>query len=483
MQDPPEPASSKAGLRPLLLGRRIVWPRAHIAGSGLFFNNLYCTTGVFPPGCRGRRGDGPQRRQATSARAHRRQCHWWSSLVLNPKGNALAIALNGEIALDQDPAFALAIRQDKFRNQTMVCAPLPWDPNTLIPRPWTNIDDFRAMIWLQEQGIMLRTTTVGEIVEAIAARYGYHPVMDYFDNLGGLSLQSSIWDRKPRAETWLSYYLGVPDTPDVRAVGLRWLVSGIARIFEPGCKADCVLVLEGRTGIGKSTTFKILSGPFYSNDIKALSHKDAQEQIIGVWIMELDELDAVRRASDWTSVVSFVSRGTDRFRFSNGRRVLPYPRQCIFGGTTERDTWQTELVGIRRWWPVKCTKIKIKELERDRDQLWAEALIIYSSGQKWWLHEDNLIADAAVEQLARAELDPWEELLLPLIRKGNPINTLDVLKNQINMQPNRMSRADNMRIASILRKHGWERKFMRALEYPNKTEARNWHVPPGYKPP
>jgi hypothetical protein len=115
---------------------------------------------------------------------------WWSSLVLNAKGNALAIALNGEIALDQDPAFALAIRQDKFRNQTMVAAPLPWDPNTLIPRPSTNIDDFRAMIWLQ--GIMLKSMAVSEIVESIAARYAYHPVMDYFDSLGGLSRQTSI---------------------------------------------------------------------------------------------------------------------------------------------------------------------------------------------------------------------------------------------------------------------------------------------------
>jgi len=95
---------------------------------------------------------------------------WWSSLVLNSKGNAQAIALNGTIALDQDPAFAMAIRLDKFRNQTMVCAPLPWDPNMLIPRPWTNTDDFRAMIWLQEQGIMLKTMAVHEIVEAIAAR-------------------------------------------------------------------------------------------------------------------------------------------------------------------------------------------------------------------------------------------------------------------------------------------------------------------------
>jgi putative DNA primase/helicase len=377
----------------------------------------------------------------------------------------------------------MAIRLDKFRNQTMVCAPLPWDPNTLIPRPWTGNDDFRATLWLQEQGIMLTTRPVNEIVEAIAARYGYHPVMDYFDSLGGLSRQTSIWDRKPRADTWLSYYLGVPDTRYVRAVGLRWLVSGVARIFEPGVKADCVLVLEGRTGIGKSTTFKILGGPFYSNDIKALSHKDAQEQIIGVWIMELDELDAVRRASDWTSVVSFVSRGTDRFRFSYGRRVLPYPRQCIFGGTTERDTWQPELVGIRRWWPVKCSAIDLDALARDRDQLWAEALLLYAGGQKWWLHEDNLVAEATLEQMARAETDPWDDHVMPFIVAERPVTTTEILLRGLKVPLDRLSMADNLRVARILRRHKWERKFMRMPDEIGRSNPKWRYVPPDYEQP
>ena len=277
--------------------------------------------------------------------------------------------------------------------------------------------------------------------------------------------------------------MGVPDTPYVRAVGLRWLVSCIARIFEPGVKADCVLVLEGRAGIGKSTTFKILGGAFYSNDIKALSHKDAQEQIIGVWIMELDELDAVRRASDWTSVVSFVSRGTDRFRFSYGRRALPYPRQCIFGGTTERDTWQPELVGIRRWWPVKCLAIDLDALARDRDQLWAEALLLYASGQKWWLHEDSLVAEATLEQMSRAEIDPWDDLVMPFIVAGRPVTTTEILLQGLKVPSDRLSKADTMRVASILRRHKWERKLMRMMDETGRNEPKWRYVPPDYGKP
>jgi putative DNA primase/helicase len=58
----------------------------------------------------------------------------------------------------------------------------------------------------------------------------------------------------------------------------------------------------------KSTTFQVLGDPFYSNDIAAIGTKDAQEQVLGIWFIELDELDAVTRAADLAHVKAFVSR-------------------------------------------------------------------------------------------------------------------------------------------------------------------------------
>ena len=39
--------------------------------------------------------------------------------------------------------------------------------------------------------------------------------------------------------------LGADDSSYSRAVGPRWLISAIARIFQPGAKADCCPILEG----------------------------------------------------------------------------------------------------------------------------------------------------------------------------------------------------------------------------------------------
>jgi len=314
---------------------------------------------------------------------------WYSLLIIDDNGHARAIAKNAETALENDPAFAGAIRLDEFRGQTMVAAPLPWDPNWWGPRPWEDIDDTRAMLWLQDHEILVGSTVVHEIVNAIAKAHAYHSVIDYFGDLGWTSTSptTSIWDGTSRVGggndvSWLTRYLGVPDSPYVRAVGACWAISGVDRIFNPGCKAP-VLVLGDKTGIDKSAVFKILGGPFYSNNIVARSARAAKEQIIGVWIMELDDLDALRRPSDWISVLSFVSRSADQFHYNGRRRGQEHKRQCIFAATTERDTWPPELAGVSGWCFVRCGgNIDLDALARDRDQFWAEALARYGAGER-----------------------------------------------------------------------------------------------------
>ncbi len=67
----------------------------------------------------------------------------------------------------------------------------------------------------------------------------------------------------------------------------RWLVSAVARIFRPGAKADCCLILEGPQGIRKSTALRTLAGEFFTDGLADLGSKDAAMQTRGVWIIEL----------------------------------------------------------------------------------------------------------------------------------------------------------------------------------------------------
>jgi predicted P-loop ATPase len=377
---------------------------------------------------------------------------WVDHLILNDQNAPRAILYNALIALSEDPAFKDAIRHDLFRTQTMLCAPVPWDLTPVVPRGWRDQDDREATAWLQHNGIMVREEIARAAVQTVAERNRYHPVMDYFHNIH--------WDGVDRLETWLTDYCGVANTPYVRAVGVRWMISGVARIYEPGCKADCVLILEGPEGIFKSTVFAVLGGPFYSNDIAAIGTKDAQEQILGIWIMELDELDAVTRARELASVKAFVSRSTDRFRFSYGRRVEAHPRQSIFGATTNLDTWHRDATGGRRWWPVRAGitgSIRIDELRRDRDQLLAEAKDRYLAGERWWLDTPELNEEARAEQEARLDQDPWEE---PIIKhlEGLSDTSMSSIFDALNLPIDRRSTTEAKRVKAILKRWNWERK-------------------------
>ena len=95
-------------------------------------------------------------------------------------------------------------------------------------------------------------------------------------------------------DRWLQTYCGVEDWAYSRAVGARYLISAVARVFQPGCKADCALILEGDQGIGKSTMLRVLFEPWFTDEIADLGSKDSAMQMAGVWCIEMAELDALR---------------------------------------------------------------------------------------------------------------------------------------------------------------------------------------------
>jgi hypothetical protein len=307
---------------------------------------------------------------------------WFSQLLVTVDGQPLpsAKARNTEIALTGDPAFARAIGYDVFRGETMVTAPLPWAPQWQEPRPWEYADDTRTMLWLQERGLGASSAVVSDVVDVIAGANAYHPLLNYFSYLGWTLSQpmQSIWDGRPRvggggAPSWLTTYCGVADSPYVRAVGAGWPILGVARVFDPGCRAS-VLVLAGAGGAAKTAVFRILGGPFYGT-IPARSTTDCLEQLRASWVIELADLDVLRRP-DWRSLFGFVSRSFDRFRHRR-RRGRDRQRPGIFGAATERESCQAELWASCEWHFVCCDAIDLTALARDRDQFWAEALVRY----------------------------------------------------------------------------------------------------------
>jgi putative DNA primase/helicase len=325
--------------------------------------------------------------------------------------------------------------------------------------------DTEAVRWLERQFVMVKPDLVRRVVDAIARRNSYHPVRDYLESL-------PAWDGTPRIGSWLVDYCGVESSdanPNQYAmeVGQKFLVSAVARIFEPGCKVDHILVLEGPQGIGKSTAVRILAGEWFTDQLAEMGSKDAAMQVRGAWIIELSELGTLGRA-ETAREKAFISQQMERYRLPYGHRLVHVPRQCVFIGTTNADTWLKDETGGRRFWPVPCQRIDLSALERDRDQLWSEAVARYRDGVRWWLEDPEVIQVAIEEQRGRYVEDAWQEKVTAYANEealratgaypdGRGSVSIPEILGRLGVDTARQDQAAANRVARCLKVAGWKR--------------------------
>jgi predicted P-loop ATPase len=119
----------------------------------------------------------------------------------------------------------------------------------------------------------------------------------------------------------------------------------------------------------------------------------------GKWILELAELDGIAKATP-SKVKAFISRAVDHFRLPYDRRAEDFPRECIFCGSVNHGSYLKDDAGARRFWPVTVAAVDLEALQRDRNQLWAEASERYGRGEHWWLDTPELVQAAEVESSA-----------------------------------------------------------------------------------
>jgi hypothetical protein len=250
---------------------------------------------------------------------------------------------------------------------------------------------------------------IKQALDRICDVNSYNPVLDYLNGL--------VWDGKSRLDTWLPIYLGAVDNVYTRAIGRKLLIAGVRRVRHPGSFFRYVLILEGLQDIGKSLTLKILFGEANFNDteILHLDSKQQHEQILGVWGYELAELAGLRR-TETGKLKAFLSREIDKNRMAYDRFSTRTPRSCIFAGTINPESEKGYLLDKEntRFWPVVVgptrAEMKMDELRRDRDQLWAEAAFYEAQGESLNLDLDALEM-AKAEQDARKEPNVWAPLL------------------------------------------------------------------------
>lgn len=299
----------------------------------------------------------------------------------------------------------------------------------------------------------------------VARKHRWHPVRQYLEKLQ--------WDGTPRLDSWLREALNASGPEAyLMAISRKVLVAAVARIYDPGCKFDYVMVLEGNQGEGKSTTLQILaSAPWFTDGLGDIHNKDVVDQMTGKWIIELGELASIRK-SETETIKAFLSRQIDRVRMSYGRRSEDYPRQSIFVGSTNSSEYFTDETGNRRFWPVRVGVADRDWLKRNREQLWAEAVMRYELGETIYMNQE-LETIAAKEQEKRFDVDDWEAEIRKIIFKSpeGPFITTELWRainlGDAGLHP---SQYDQKRIGKIMHRLGYKRGNVRI----DKVQTKCW---------
>ena len=405
---------------------------------------------------------------------------WREKLAITEKGVLAQTIDNVVIILNNDPKLAGRLALNEMEHQIVTQRSLPWDRSTTL-RQWNDADDAALRYYLERTYGLSGKDRIFDAVNVVAKQHAFHPVREYLDRCE--------WDGVPRVETLLVDYLGAEDSAYTRAVTRKTLVAAVARIYRPGCKFDYMLTLRGRQGLGKSALIAKLGGQWFSDSFTTLQGKDAYEQVLGVWIMEVGELAGMRKAEAET-IKLYISKQVDRFRPAYGRRTQEFPRQCIFIGTTNEHTFLRDVTGNRRFWVVDTPDAPAVDMWDDLTPekvalIWGEAVEMFRRGEKLYLpkdlervarevqetyEEENPREGIVVAYLDRALPEGWDDLDLYARRAWletdavgtvprTHVCTLEIWAEALGGNPDKLDRYGSKEIRDIMaRQHEWRHK-------------------------
>jgi putative DNA primase/helicase len=391
----------------------------------------------------------------------------WDALKLDRIGGGAPFATmaNVQIIALLHKKYRGRIYWDTFRMRKMVV-----EENA--EREWTAEDTLHMLQWIQH-GLKLPKVTKTHIhdgVDAAAMRNKRNSLTTWLETLE--------WDGHERLPAMMKEVFHAEDNDYTRAVGRCWLVSMVARAFGPGCQVDTMVVLEGGQGAYKSSALSILGGDYYAALPSSFGNRDFLQALDGMWLIEIPDMSGFK-GRDIEHVKAIITTRRDRYCRRYAHDAETYPRQCVFAATANRDDWNEDETGARRFLPVRVGESIDRELLKDlREKYFAEAVYRYRKGEEWWNVPSNL---AVQEQAMRRPEDSWEPSVRAAINsilndpatRDKTVLTISQVFEKLSISLNHQGKAEQMRVARILRDNGWLRK----TAWDGEKVSKQWFKP------
>lgn len=345
---------------------------------------------------------------------------WKELLLVNGEGKLKAASLrNAILFLKFHKHFSGTFAYNEFHQNIMVVRCPPWEREEDFAAK--RIDDItitNCAAELETYNLALGTDKIFKAIQAVATSVKFHPAREYFNGLK--------WDGESRLATWLTYYFGCEqEHPEYLAfVGTKWLVAAVKRVFQPGCKFDHVLVIEGEQGLGKSTALKALATfggereeSYFTDGINLsqLENKDTTMKLQGSIIIELAELSGFSKKED-EAIKGWIGATFDDARLPYAREVTRFDRQFVLAATTNKTDYLKDPTGNRRYWPIMAQAIDLESIKKDREQLWAEAVHLYRNSLYVGPTKlEERLADREREK--RLSVDSWTDSVMKYVEE------------------------------------------------------------------
>jgi predicted P-loop ATPase len=398
--------------------------------------------------------------------------------MLNDKGKKLSNLANVITLFEVDRRLKGLFQFNELSHSIDLLAPPPMPEGreplkaTDYPRELQDNDLTTLLDYTQHAGIATQSRdTIIAAVESVARKRTYHPFRDYLDGLK--------WDGVSRCDNlFLKYYHATGPFEYLTMVSRFLLLGLVKRAYFPGCQNDYMVVLEGDQGKRKTRSLEILCGKFFGGGPPDIHTKDFKQYLAGKMLVEIAELDAMRKA-DISATKRIITEKVDDYRPPYGKLFKKVPRTAVFIGTTnDRDT-NKDVTGARRFWYVAVgERIELEDLEKDRVQLFAEAVTRMRGGERYWPTPEEEQTWFRPEQDARFDEDEWTQPIAEWIAKGgNNLESLpgftglEAVTRALGIPSDRYGRVEQLRVRRIF-------IWLGCTQPKNPGRTRRYWLPP-----